>query len=241
MVYFLGEGFKGMKYTILIVEDNVLLRRSVAEVLRFEDYHVLEAGRVDAALSLYRQYSPQYVLLDIRLPDGDGLNLIENMRALHDSYIIMFTSLNDIGSKRTAYERGTDDYVCKPFDVRELVLKLKAAASRIRSLRDVFEIGDVCLDTGKNLLSCGEKRVSIQPSQASLLRLLWERHETGSFLRLKDAHHLGEEVHTDTQVHLRVTRLRKALSSIGAEEMFIESIYGEGYTLVVQDRESGWK
>ncbi len=234
MIYSVPIEADRMYHTILIVEDNVRLRKSIADVLRIENYRVIEAGEAALALTLYEQFSPQLVLLDIGLPDGDGLDLIGRMRTLHDSYIIMFTSLKDIDSKALAYRRGADDYLCKPFDLRELILKLGAVGYRIETHRDTFIIGDVNLDITRDEISCREKKVPLTHSQAVLLRLLLERHKKGTYLPFEEIRLLDDHIHSDTQLHLRITRLRKALTAAGTQQVFIESLYGEGYTLVIQ-------
>lgn len=223
-----------MKYSILVVEDNSPLRLGICNVLKREGFQVISAHSMATAMHSYQEHEPDFVILDIMLPDGEGYNLIERMKAHHDTYILMLTALSDPESKKLAYAYGADDYACKPFDLFELIYKLRAAAKRIHSHRDTFHIGDVSLTLSTGELKSSDQSIHIPPSQTSLLKALQDTHLEERVFTLKLAQELlPYPVNSTKQLHTLVTRLRNSLAEIGCQQLIIDSVYGKGYTLVV--------
>ncbi len=223
-----------MKYSILVVEDNTPLRLGICNVLKREGYQVFSANSLATAMHTYEEHETEFVILDIMLPDGEGYNLIKGMKAHHDAYILMLSALSDAQSKKIAYEFGADDYACKPFDLFELIYKLKAAGRRLHSHRDTFHIGDVHLTLSTGELKCSEQTIHIPPSQTSMLKALYDAHIEGTVLTLEFAQViLPYPINSNKQLHTIVTRLRNSLSEIRCQRLLIDSVYGKGYTLVV--------
>lgn len=223
-----------MDIRILVVEDSFSLRKSLGSLLRRQGYSVFQAADVPEARRLFLSSFPDIVLLDIMLPSGEGYELIPFFREQQECTILMLTALSDSKSKRLCYEYGADDYICKPFDMFELIYKLTAISRRIRASRKVFSIGDVTLDCEQNELRCRKVRIPLQPSQARCLHLLYERQQEGSFLSKQEAQKsLGLELNSNVRLHTLVNRLRSSLQDSGSQEVLIETIYGKGYSLVI--------
>lgn len=224
-----------MRSDVLLVEDHELFRKSVARVLLKEGYTVHTAGTLTEAKELCNTLQPVFILLDIMLPDGNGHELIPCIRDRgDDAYIIMLTSLTDAWNKKTAYEKGADDYLCKPFDIYELIYKLKAAERRIVAAQDTLRIGDLRLDCSRNELVRGYKALHLQPSQSRLLKVLYENYLEGSFLDREDATRVLQMDHiSSSQLHTLVSRLRHTIYEIGSEGVMVESVYARGYMLVI--------
>ncbi len=224
-----------MKPTVLIVEDNTPLRLAIHDCLTREHFTSFCCESAGEALELYKEHSPQFVLLDIMLPDGEGYDLIPVMREYHDSYILMLTSLSDIESKKIAYENGADDYMTKPFDMDELLFKLRAARKRLSSYHDICQVGDISLKVSTGELMCGNKLVLLPPSQSRLLKGLIDTSRRHAVLSLEDCNReiFPTEMHSRRQLHTIVARLRSSLEQIGSREILVDSVYGKGYTLTV--------
>ncbi len=230
-----------MKPIILLVEDNAPLRSAILDFLTREQFSVIEADCAAKAAELYRKHHPQFVLLDIMLPDGDGYDLIPSMRAHHDAYIIMLSSLNGIQSKKISYEKGADDYICKPFDMWELKLKIQAAAKRLSVSQGICRVGDISLRLSTGELTCGENSIFLPPTQSSLLKALIDAFHQETTLTVEAVSEgvLSTAVHSRRQLNTMITRLRKSLSECGSRALHIESVYGKGYYLVVLDGRKG--
>ncbi|MDP3295441.1 MAG: response regulator [Nevskia sp.] len=112
---------------VLIVDDELPIRRLLRNTLQVNDYKVLEAGSVAEALAVASRERPDLILLDLGLPDGDGLRVIETLRADSAVPIIVLSSRTDDDGKVRALDAGADDYVTKPFGVDELLARIRAA------------------------------------------------------------------------------------------------------------------
>ena len=223
-----------MKIRILTVEDNKSLRKCIVDMLENEGYVTYASGDAEEAKKIFKAQRPHIVLLDIMLPGGSGYDLIDFFRETNDSRIVMLTALDDNESKRISYENGADDYITKPFDLDELIYKLAAIRRRILSDQKQYEFGDIVFDSASNLLSCGEKSFSIQPSQMKLLKYLYIKHSEGTYFPKNGlAGMYGIELEEGSRIQTLIARLRKNLLDVGSRTVSIETIYGKGYRLSV--------
>ena len=173
--------------TILIVEDNKELRTLVAERLREDNYQVDEAGTGVEALEKVGIRQPDLVLLDVMLPELDGLEVCRRLRMSYPlMYIIMLTARSDELDRVVGLEVGADDYVTKPFSLQELVARVRAALRRIRLTRESalqteedgqkppLVFGDLSLDSVKREIRKGGKIVHLTVREFDLLQFLAE-------------------------------------------------------------------
>lgn len=223
-----------MDIKILVIEDNLLLNKSLVSMLKKEKYLAYGALDAETGKKLFLTERPSIILLDIMLKGDVGYNLIPFFRKQHDCYIMMLTALSDKESKKISYEKGADDYLIKPFDLDELIYKLKATKRRIEAHVKEFHIGDMSFEIDTNIISCKEKSFAIQPSQIKLLKWLYDKYKENTYLDKDEIINLiGKGVNEDSRIQTLVARLRKNLSDVGSEEIVIETIYGKGYELVV--------
>jgi two-component system phosphate regulon response regulator PhoB len=115
---------------IIVVEDNESIRESVSSYLRLDDHEVMEFVRLHGVLEALKMKSPDLVILDVMLPDGDGFQFARKMRAVSDVPILFLTAKASESDRITGFEVGGDDYVVKPFSPRELVLRVNAILKR---------------------------------------------------------------------------------------------------------------
>lgn len=223
-----------MRIKILVVEDKASLNNSLVNMLTKEGYIAFGVTDIDEAKNRFLEQNPHIVLLDIMLPNGSGYKLIPFFKSHFNSRIIMMTALDDEQSKRISYENGADDYITKPFDLYELIYKLNAMRRRIFLQLIEFQIGDIIFNVDTNKLICKGKTYSIQPSQIKLLKELYVKYNGNSYLDKQEfSFFFKEELNEDYRMQTLVARLRKNLSTIGCEEVIIDTIYGKGYQLVI--------
>lgn len=223
-----------MGIKVLVVEDKESLNRTLIDMLEKESYIAFGATDIDSAKELFLAEKPNIILLDIMFTNGSGYDLIPFFRKEYNSRILMLTALDDEQSKCISYENGADDYITKPFDLYELIYKLRAIKRRIVSNLKEYQVGDIVFDLEKNTLTCKEKNFTIQPSQIKLLKGLYEKYEEKSYLDKNEViNWLSKDVNESCRIQTLVARLRKNLSDIGSEEVTIETLYGKGYKLVV--------
>lgn len=161
---------------ILVVDDEPQIRRVLRTTLIAEGYEVWDARRGDEALDLIRSEKFDLVLLDINLPDMAGIEVCREIRAGFDVVIIMLTVRARERDKVVAFDAGADDYVTKPFDILELLARIRAYLRRHRVRtgldRDLFIGDDMVIDFAQRTVTRRETKVRLSPKQCQLLRYL---------------------------------------------------------------------
>lgn len=164
------------KHFILMVEDHYELASTVCEFLEEHDFVVDHARNLDAARHLLKQRPYHVLLLDINLPDGSGYDLCEWLRQQEsmDIPVLMLTARDTLDNKLKGFKSGTDDYLVKPFDFNELVMRIKALIKR--SMGEVsnrqLKIADLVLDPARQYVSRAGQSIELPPIQFKLLKLL---------------------------------------------------------------------
>jgi two-component system KDP operon response regulator KdpE len=217
---------------VLVVDDEEQFRSSLARSLRVQDYEVQESATGEAAVTDRRSFSPDIVLLDLMLPDKDGLIVCREMRRETNVPIIVLTVLGDERSKVLALDEGADDYMTKPFGSQELMARMRAALRRAGppADADTLVIGPLRIDQTAELVYLNDVELRLTPLELSLLRYFVAnmgrvvRHQT----ILTEV--WGREYAGDTQI-LRtfVKQLRSKLGDDQANPRFIRTELGIGY------------
>ena len=219
---------------ILIVEDEPDLLRSLEYSLGQAGFEVLSAAQGAQAVRLALARDPDIVLLDLMLPDIDGVEVCRQLRAhprTRATPIIMVTAKGDEVDRIVGFELGADDYVTKPFSVRELVLRVRAVLRKSEQhVTDAIEIGTLTVDPEAHRVYVDRSEVTLTALEFRLLATLAAalgRVKTRETL-LHEVWGLHLSVETRT-VDTHVKRLREKLGSAGA---LIETVRGVGYRLV---------
>src|SRR2546429_9484401 len=153
--------------TVLVVDDEPVVRDVVVRYLEQEGFRTLQAGDGETARSLLEQETPSLVILDLMLPGTDGLALCRWIRARSDLPVIMVTALGEEGDRIVGLELGADDYVSKPFSPRDLVARVKTVLRRTTpnaAKAELIEAGDLVVDSGRR-----EARKAGQPLRLTSL------------------------------------------------------------------------
>jgi len=225
---------------ILFVEDAVDLSRVVVRELESAGYDVLHTASGETALHLHRERQPDLVILDWMLPDLDGLEVLRRLRQSSPTPVLMLTARSEEVDRVIGLEVGADDYLTKPFSMRELFARIRAILRRVEMIQQqlaedrapaeqVISRGALTLDPGAYRATLGDKPLDLTPTEFNLLRLLL-RNPGRAFSRayLLDAVWGENYVEGDRSVDNAVLRLRKKLGPLGE---WIETVWGVGYRL----------
>lgn len=217
--------------TILIVEDELDLQQILAYNLEHAGYAVRVAGTGRDALRLAQEEPPQLVLLDLMLPDMPGTQICKQLKEdlrTQAVPVVMLTARGEESDRVLGFELGADDYVVKPFSVRELLLRTQAILRRHAvPAEDVLAVRELRLDRAAHRVWAEEREIKLTALEFRLLQLLLE--ERGRVLTrgllLEKVWNIDAEITTRT-VDTHVKRLREKLGSSGD---YIETVRGVGY------------
>jgi two-component system KDP operon response regulator KdpE len=162
---------------VLIVEDEIQMRRFLRTALSAQDYRIVEAESAKEALVAGTTHSPEVILLDLGLPDGDGITLTRQIREWSRVPIIVISARGREGDKVAALDAGADDYLTKPFGVNELLARIRvalrhAAQSGPDSSSTVVEVGGLRIDPARREVTLDGREVHLTPIEYRLLALL---------------------------------------------------------------------
>ena len=223
-----------MSRTILVVDDEPILRETLAEALDADGFRVVTAADGREALSRFREHQPDLVVLDLMLPELSGIEVCRIIRAESGVPIVMLTAKSSELDKVVGLELGADDYVTKPFSLRELSARIRALLRRSEQLAEaptpLVELGPLTVDlAGHRLLRDGE-RVPLKPKVFELLAYLL-RHPGQVLTREQLLEHVwgydyaGETRTVDVHVHW----LRAAIEPDPAAPVYVHTVRGVGY------------
>lgn len=213
---------------ILIVEDEPELGEIIEEYLRAQHFDTLWINDGIQAFEKIQHEQWDLVLLDLMLPGKDGLSICQEVRKFSQIPIIMITAKIEEIDRLLGLELGADDYLCKPFSLRELVARMKAVLRRTQA---VSANNHFYLDQSKLTVNFQEARVEVTAVEYRLVETLLENRErvvSRDFLK-KNAYK-DHRVVNDRTMDSHITKLRKKLSQLTDEEI-IHSVYGVGYKL----------
>ncbi len=229
-----------MPRTILVVDDQSNVRILLREYLTEEGFRVVTAGDGREALYVARHEKPDLVLLDILMPEMNGYEFIRRFRMEKDTPVILLTARLEETDKVLGLELGADDYVTKPFGMRELMARIHAVLRRAEKPGAPVEIlraGSIELDRGTHTVKVSGKPVDLTPSEFELLaalmaapRRVFSRSDLLEALHPEEAGSLGgaiEGIERTIDVHVR--NLRTKIEVDASKPRYIETIFGVGY------------
>jgi DNA-binding response OmpR family regulator len=222
-----------MPKTILVVDDKSNLRNLVRDYLEAEGFRVVIATDGREALFAARQVKPDLILLDIMMPEMSGYEFIKAYRKECDTPIILLTARLDETDKVLGLELGADDYVTKPFGMKELVARINAVLRRVGHISttpEILSIGDIDLNREGRTVKVNGQAVNLTPSEFELLHILMSypgRVFPRSELLLKLQGTDFENVERTIDVHIR--NLRTKIEPDPSKPSHIETVFGIGY------------
>jgi DNA-binding response OmpR family regulator len=219
------------QHSILVVEDETSIASFVAAYLKNAGYAVRTAATSQAALMDVASEMPALIVLDLNLPDGDGVELCRRIRKSSDVPILMLTARDEDVDKIIGLEVGADDYMTKPFNPRELVARVKsvlrrAAPERRRSESAELKHGELVINSGKREVYVGDEEIRLAPKEFDLL---WELLDHRGIVLTRDQlleRVWGYTFAGDTRtVDVHVRQIRRKLGDASP----IVTVWGVGY------------
>jgi DNA-binding response OmpR family regulator len=222
-----------MAKTILVVDDKANVRKLLREYFSEEGFRVVAAENGRQALFVARHEKPDLILLDIMMPEMSGYEFIRAYRKESEAPIILLTARVEETDKVLGLELGADDYVTKPFGMRELLARVRAVLRRTEKgppPAEVLRSADIVLDVGAHSVTVSGQQVDLTPSEFDLLRLLMAapgRVFSRADLLLELQGTTFEGVERTIDVHIR--NLRTKIEPNPSNPRYIETVFGVGY------------
>jgi len=226
----------GLQDTILIIEDDQSIAESVAYTLRREGFGVLLAGDGPSGLAEAIANKPDLILLDLMLPGMDGLDVFRAVRRHSNCPVIMLTAKDGESDRVAGIELGADDYITKPFYMRELVARAKMVLRRTRAPalddEDVVTVRDIVVDRGRRLVTVRGAQVDLTPQEFDLLDCLARNHGRALTRQVILEQAWDESEYIDPRtVDVHIRWLRQKIEEDSSSPHLIQTVRGIGYRL----------
>ena len=226
---------------IPVVDDDVAINELIKINLELQGYKVIQAFNGIEGFALAKQESPEIIVLDVMMPEVDGFTVAQRVRQCPDiaeTPIIMLTALSELNDKVNGFNLGVDDYLTKPFEVEELVVRVRALLKRSKlipksiAVRELLTYKEVTLMPETYSVQINDKIQKLTPIEFDIFNLLFQNHGNMVSAKklLKDVWGYEPDDSVETiRVHIR--HLRSKIDKISAGKKYIETIYGGGYKL----------
>ena len=228
-----------MSKKILIVDDEPKIVRVLRGYLEAASFQVISAYDGTEALAAFRNQAPDLIVLDLMLPEVDGLDVARAIRRESDVPIIMLTARVDEADRLIGLELGADDYVTKPFSPREVVARVRAVLRRVggsETTSRVISAGDVALDLDKRQASVGGQPAELTPTEFELLATLVENPgRVFSRMQLLDKIQGYAYEGYERTIDAHVKNLRQKIEQDPKHPHYILTVYGLGYKFAEPD------
>ena len=230
-----------MNNKILVVDDDTSINELIKVNLELAGYGVVQAYDGVKGFALAKQEMPSLIILDVMMPDVDGFTVAKRIRQneeTKDIPIIMLTALSQLNDKVNGFNIGVDDYIVKPFEIEELLVRVRALLKRTKqipesaSTSELLTPGELTLLPEQNSVKIGDKQAKLTPIEFDIFNLLFQNHGNmvSSAKLLKDIWGYSPDDDIETiRVHIR--HLRSKIDKIANGKKYIETIYGGGYKL----------
>ena len=222
-----------MAKTILIVDDKASVRTLVRDYLAEEGFRTVTAENGRDALYVARHEKPDLILLDIMMPEMGGYEFLRAYRKERNTPVILLTARLEESDKVLGLELGADDYVTKPFGMRELAARIRAVLRRAGQETppdEVLRAADIVLDKGRRTVQVGERSARLTPSEFDLLAVLMAAPgRVLSRAALLDQLQGGAFEGIERTIDVNVRNLRTKIEPDPSNQRYIETVFGVGY------------
>jgi len=222
-----------MKRKILVVDDTKNIQTLLSDYLTGQDFEVLTASDGREALQVMQASNPDLVLLDIMMPNMDGYQFITHLRKVSGIPVIMITAKQQEADVIRGFDLGADDYITKPFKLRELLVRMRAVMRRSlpsESNQAIITVADITLDQSRHEVRQGERMVDLTPLEFQVLEILM--HSAGQVIRRAELSiKLIENGYTGSEatIKIHIHNLRLKLGDDLDQPRYIETVFGIGY------------
>ncbi|MBF8982267.1 response regulator transcription factor [Lutibacter sp. B2] len=227
---------------VLVIEDEVNIIELIRMNLENHGFNVISSVTGEEGIEKTLNEFPDIILLDLMLPGMDGLEICKRIRmekAISKIPIIMLTAKSEEMDKVIALELGADDYITKPFGIRELVARIKAVLRRIDEKEEniveevnVIKVYDISINMDKHMVHKNENPVDLTLKEFNLLKELAQNREKVLSRKYLIEHVLGQDKTTDSRsIDVHITNIRKKLGTSDEISNYIETVRGIGYRM----------
>ncbi len=219
---------------ILIVDDDLDILRILKDNLELDGFRVIEASSGKKSLQEFEREAPALIVLDLSLPDVDGIQVCSCIRKKSDVPIVMLTARDRVPDKVLGLESGADDYMAKPFDYLELAARIRACLRRRRPLvvqENILHMGSIVLDPGTNTVKKSGENIPVTKREFDLLHFL-VRNAGRPLTRTRIRHELwpDKRLYTDSRtIDVHIQHLRSKLEDNPTEPQYILTVPAVGY------------
>jgi two-component system phosphate regulon response regulator OmpR len=218
---------------LLIVDDDTRIRTLLQRYLSENGYRVTSAKDAAEARQLMTSLDFDFIVLDVMMPGEDGLSLTKAIREKSDVPILLLTARGEASDRIDGLERGADDYLAKPFEPRELLLRiatiLRRAGSPVEAVRQVIQLGACRFDPERGELTRDGKPIKLTSAELQLMRLL-AANPGQTFTRTDLSQRMGEVL--ERTVDVQITRLRRKIENDPKLPLYLQTVRGVGYVLM---------
>ncbi len=218
--------------TVLVVDDEPRIARLVADYLQQAGFRVIEAADGREALDSYHQHQPDLIVLDLGLPQLDGLDVIRRIRTASEVPIIILSARADETDRVVGLELGADDYVVKPFGGRELVARVRALLRRVDAVvpDDVHHVGPVTVDIPKMRVTVDGTEIDLTPTEFQLVStMIAQPGRVFTRAQLLHAVHGVSFESYERAIDAHVKNLRRKFGSAPGRPRYLLTVHGVGY------------
>ncbi len=224
-----------MNKTILVAEDDTKIAEIICKYLSLEDFNVSQVRTGRQALAAFTATGADLIILDVMLPELTGTQVCEQIRAQSNVPVIMISALADDSHRLEGFAHGTDDYLCKPFNPRELIARVKAILRRTgpqQAETNTISHGPICLYPEQQRVTVAGHTIVLTPIEFNMLLLLISSpSKVFSRESLLDKSHKHYAEYDARSVDFHIKNLRRKIN-IQADIQYIKSVYGAGYKLI---------
>ncbi|MGE8034626.1 DNA-binding response regulator [Lysinibacillus sp. KCTC 33748] len=227
------------KETILIVDDEKEIRNLIAIYLKNEGYDILEASDGEEGLSLLKKHKVHLIVLDIMMPNVDGIEMCMKVREIAEMPIIMLSAKSQDMDKIVGLSIGADDYVTKPFNPLELIARIKSQLrryikmNRLDSMNESeLEIGDLRINTDTHEVIVNNEKVKLTPREFSILELL--ARNQGIVMSAEQIYEKvwkEEAIQSENTVMVHIRKIRERIETNPRNPQYIKTVWGVGYKI----------
>ncbi|MBG9456516.1 DeoR family transcriptional regulator [Lysinibacillus sphaericus] len=227
------------KETILIVDDEKEIRNLIAIYLKNEGYDILEASDGEEGLSLLKKHKVHLIVLDIMMPNVDGIEMCMKVREIAEMPIIMLSAKSQDMDKIVGLSIGADDYVTKPFNPLELIARIKSQLrryikmNRLDSMNESeIEIGDLRINTDTHEVIVNNEKVKLTPREFSILELL--ARNQGIVMSAEQIYEKvwkEEAIQSENTVMVHIRKIRERIETNSRNPQYIKTVWGVGYKI----------
>ncbi len=226
---------------ILVIDDDKAINELVKINLELNGYDVIQSYNGTDGYALAKQEYPELIILDVMMPEVDGFTVAQRIRQcpeIADTPIIMLTALSELNDKVNGFNLGVDDYLTKPFEIDELLVRVRALLKRTNQIpksiavRDLLTYKEITLMPETYSVKISDKVQKLTPIEFDIFNTLFQNHGNmvSSQKLLKEVWGYGPDDDIETiRVHIR--HLRSKIDKIADGKKYIETIYGGGYKL----------